>query len=187
MEKRVLCILSSPRQNSNSGLLAEAVAEGAATAGAKADVVRLVERNINACHGCFACVHGDRGCVQDDGMTELYPLIRAADALVMATPVYYFNMCGQLKIFIDRCIAVDLGGGKRGLRGKKLAVTLAYEGEDPLDSGCVNAVRCFQDICRYSGMELKGQVYGTALEAGAIRSNKKLLEQARELGRTLFE
>ena len=124
--------------------------------------------------------------MQHDGMTDLYPLIAAADALVMATPIYYFNMSGQLKTFIDRCIAVDVGGGKRGLRGKKLAVTMAYEGEDPFDSGCINAIRCFQDICRYTGMELKGQAYGTALEPGAILANKKLLDEARELGRILL-
>ena len=101
MGKNILCILSSPRQNSNSGLLAEAVLEGAAEHGGKAEVIRLVERNINPCHGCFACT---------DGMTDLYPLIASADALVMATPIYYFNMSGQLKTFIDRCIAVDVGG-----------------------------------------------------------------------------
>ena len=186
MGKNILCILSSPRQNSNSGLLAEAVLEGADEHGGKAEVIRLVERNINPCHGCFACTRSDRGCVQHDGMTDLYPLIASADALVMATPIYYFNMSGQLKTFIDRCIAVDVGGGKRGLRGKKLAVTMAYEGEDPFDSGCINAIRCFQDICRYTGMELKGQAYGTALEPGAILANKKLLDEARELGRILL-
>ena len=72
------------------------------------------------------------------------------------------------------------------MRGKKLAVTMAYEGEDPFDSGCINAIRCFQDICRYTGMELKGQAYGTALEPGAILANKKLLDEARELGRILL-
>ena len=95
MGKNILCILSSPRQNSNSGLLAEAVLEGAAEHGGKAEVIRLVERNINPCHGCFACTRSDRGCVQHDGMTELYPLIASADALVMATPIYYFNMSGH--------------------------------------------------------------------------------------------
>ena len=78
MGKNILCILSSPRQNSNSGLLAEAVLEGAAEHGGKAEVIRLVERNINPCHGCFACTRSDRGCVQHDGMTDLYPLIASA-------------------------------------------------------------------------------------------------------------
>ena len=91
MGKNILCILSSPRQNSNSGLLAEAVLEGAAEHGGKAEVIRLVERNINPCHGCFACTRSDRGCVQHDGMTDLYPLIASADALVMATPIYYWG------------------------------------------------------------------------------------------------
>lgn len=83
--------------------------EGAAEHGGKAEVIRLVERNITLSR-LFCRTRSDRGCVQHDGMTDLYPLIASADALVMATPIYYFNMSGQLKTFIDRCIAVDVGG-----------------------------------------------------------------------------
>ena len=79
---------------------------------------------------------------------------------------------------------MDVGGANGYLRGKKLAVTMAYEGEDPFDSGCINAIRCFQDICRYTGMELAQWL--TALEPGAILANKKLLDEARELGRILL-
>ena len=100
------------------------------------------------------------------------------------------NLPIEIKLYGDWHKAIELvdnlGRGKRGLRGKKLAVTMAYEGEDPFDSGCINAIRCFQDICRYTGMELKGQAYGTALEPGAILANKKLLDEARELGRILL-
>lgn len=108
MGKNILCILSSPRQNSNSGLLAEAVLKVPPNT-RQGQVIRLVERNINPCHGCFACTRSDRD-AQHDGMTDrISPLIASADALVMATPIYYFNMSGQLKTFIDRCIAVDVG------------------------------------------------------------------------------
>ena len=81
-----------PAAKQQSGLLAEAVLEGAAEHGGKAEVIRLVERNINPCHGCFACTRSDRGCVQHDGMTDLYPLIASADALVML-PLFIISTC----------------------------------------------------------------------------------------------
>ncbi|MFQ9491457.1 MAG: flavodoxin family protein [Bilophila wadsworthia] len=182
MGKNILCILSSPRQNSNSGCWPKAVR-------------RCRTRRQGRSHPACGAEHQSlsrlfrlhpfrqgRAARRYDGSVSFDRFRRCAGNGY----IYYFNMSGQLKTFIDRCIAVDVGGGKRGLRGKKLAVTMAYEGEDPFDSGCINAIRCFQDICRYTGMELKGQAYGTALEPGAILANKKLLDEARELGRILL-
>lgn len=156
MGESVLCILSNLRQNSDSGLLAEAVLKGATEHGGKVEIVRLAERNINPCHSCLVCTRFDRGCAQHDGMTDLYPLIASADALIMAAPIYYFNMSDQLKAFIDRRITADVGGGKRSLRGRKPVVTMAYEGEDPFDPDCISAIHCSQDICRCMSMGLKG-------------------------------
>jgi hypothetical protein len=56
---------------------------------------------------------------------------------------------------------------------------------DPFSSGCVNALRAFQDACRYTESEIAGMVYGSAMEAGEIRANEKLLVEAFDLGKTL--
>lgn len=183
--KHILAVLSSPRKNGNSSLLAEHMLQGAAEAGAETEVVRLSGLEVKPCRGCYSCAKNPRvGCVQRDDMTELYPKIAAAQTLILASPIYFFNMSGPLKTFLDRCMASQYSGG--GLKGKGLALAFAFGGEDPYLSGCVNAIRCFQDTCRYTGMVYKGQIYGHADDPGELTGDAALLEQARALGRSLL-
>jgi multimeric flavodoxin WrbA len=93
-------------------------------------------------------------------------------------------MSAQLKLWMDRCFALP-AYGQDPFAGKRIALALAYGGEDPFDSGCVNALRTFQDAYRYAGAEIVGMVYGSAMEAGDIKANRALMKEARELGRTL--
>jgi multimeric flavodoxin WrbA len=185
MSKKAVLILSSPRKGSNSSALALALAEGLKEGGVRVETVDLSGLNIGPCLSCGACRRNGGKCAQMDGMQTVYPQLAAADILVLASPVYWFNMSGQLKIFLDRCYAVALSE-EASLAGKTLAAALAYGDEDPLAAGAVNAVRCLQDICRYTGARWGGCVYGSGLERNALAGNLALLDKARELGRQLL-
>ncbi len=100
--KKVLIISSSPRKGGNSDVLCNEFAKGAVEAGNSVEQVFLKDKNINYCIGCGACVSNKGVCVQKDDMVELREKMLEADAIVMATPVYFYSMCGQLKTFIDR-------------------------------------------------------------------------------------
>jgi multimeric flavodoxin WrbA len=93
-------------------------------------------------------------------------------------------MSAQTKIFMDRCFALPAYQADPFL-GKKIAIAMAYGGEDPFDSGCVNALRTFQDSFGYIEAKLVGMVYGSAMEAGQIRSNEKVMQEAFNLGKKL--
>jgi len=121
--------------------------------------------------------------VQDD-MQKIYPELRAADAIVYASPIYWFNVSAQLKLAMDRCYALG-GEGGYVLAGKRIGLAFSYGGEDPFDSGCTNAIRAFQDAFGFIGAPIVGMVYGSAGGAGEIRSNKKVMGEAKELGRKL--
>jgi multimeric flavodoxin WrbA len=117
-------------------------------------------------------------------MQVLYPKLKKADALVIASPVYWFNLSAQTKTFIDRWFAV--GVEERNIfRGKPLALLLSYGDTDPFGSGGVNALRSFQDMCRYLGAEVAGMLYGTAMEPGEIEKNKGLMKEAYAFGKLL--
>ena len=102
-KKNVVIISSSPRKGGNSDRLCEEFAKGAKDVGHDVEVIRVAEKNIGFCTGCFSCVKSGK-CVLNDDMDEIIEKLLKADVLVLASPVYFFNMNAQLKVFIDRLI-----------------------------------------------------------------------------------
>jgi multimeric flavodoxin WrbA len=185
MSKKIIIVKGSPRKAGNSAILAEQVAEGARAAGAEVESIYLHGLDIRPCDACEACQGAaDLDCIIDDDMQTLYPKIRQADAIVYASPIYWFTISAQLKLFIDRCYS--LGGEDyaqdHALAGKRIGVVLTYGGDDPFDSGAINAIRTFQDMFNYIPAEIVGIVYGYADAPGEIRRDEQVMEKARQLG-----
>src|SRR5574344_249561 len=101
MNQSILIITSSLRRNSNSSLLANSLASGASEAGNKVEIISLIDKQINFCHGCLACQKTHRFVIKDD-MLSINEKIKKADILVFATPIYYYEMSGLLKTVLDR-------------------------------------------------------------------------------------
>lgn len=186
---KVLFITSSWRKNSNSSCLAAHAAEGAEKNGHDVTTVNIARLNIGPCRACMVCQKNKSGrCVQQDDMDQFYPLLEEADVLIFASPVYWFNLCGQIKQFIDRCYAVagkEMPDGGTCLGRKKIGLVLAHEGDDPFDSGGINAIRSIQDTCSYAGATFAGALYGCANAEGEAARNAALLEKARAYGAAL--
>ncbi len=186
-QKKIVVVMGSPRKNGNSVTLAERAIAGAEEAGAKVDayfIQSLDARPCSACDGCQAEM--DDPCVIDDDLSEVLEKARVADALIIASPIYWFNLSAQTKLFIDRWYSFGGGGdGKYALAGKELGLIMTYADPDPLASGAMNALRSLQDAFRFVGGTIKGVVHGVAYEAGEIKSNGALLEKSYSLGKTL--
>ena len=183
--KRVLIVAASPRKNGNSTILALKAAEGVNSNGGEADVAPIGNLKIAPCNACDICRDKpEEGCVIKDDMQPLYQRIKDAEGIIFASPVYWFNLSAQMKLFIDRTYAVK-DGGDYALSGKDVGVILTYEDEDIFASGGINALRSFQDICAYVRADLVGTVYGSADKAGAVQANGKLLQKAYDLGRKI--
>jgi multimeric flavodoxin WrbA len=186
-QKRVVALLGSPRKKGNSTVLAKQIINGAKSAGAKVETVYLNGLNIRPCQGCYACKKkNSSGCAVDDDMQPLYPKLLESDAWIIASPVYWFNMSAQTKIFMDRCFALwNDDPDINPLYKKRIAIAMSYGDSDPFSSGCVNALRSFQDAFRYAGARIVGMVYGSAEKPGEIASNEELMDEAEELGKRL--
>jgi multimeric flavodoxin WrbA len=183
--KKILVLLGSPRRKGNSAILAGKIAEGAKSKGANVKTVFLHGLKISPCTACYACQKPkSKGCSIDDDMQPLYRAMLEADAWVIASPVYWFTLSSQTKLWMDRCLAFP-AYGKEPFEGKRIAIAMTYGGEDPFDSGCVNALRTFQDAYSYVGANIVGMVYGSAMEPGDIKSNRALMREAKELGSKL--
>jgi len=185
-QKNVMIVIGSPRKRGNSSILAQQVASGAEDAGAKVELFFLHGMNIKPCSACEGCrKKRATGCVIRDDMQKLYPKIRAADAIVIASPIYWFTVSAQTKLFMDRWYAFGADENYKVLAEKKFGIVLSYADADPFSSGAVNALRTFQDAFNYLGAEVVGTVYGSAWKAGEIKKNKALMDSAYELGRKL--
>ncbi|OQO94618.1 NAD(P)H dehydrogenase [Saccharomonospora piscinae] len=190
---KVLALSSSPRRDGNSRLLAQAMLDGAAGHGHETELVDLADVVTAPLRDCRTCRLADGSCSIDDGFADLLlTRVLAADALVLATPLYWYGMSGQLKIFLDRifCYAkADYPGHadvKRGVMHKRLAVALTAEETYPGAALGVNAH--VQELARYLRHELVGIVRGVANSRGEVaRDPADPLRQARELGARLFD
>ncbi|MBU4556840.1 MAG: flavodoxin family protein [Actinobacteria bacterium] len=99
---RVLCVAGSPRRTGNSTAMLDACIGGIEGAGGVADRLALAEFHVHPCSGCGQCSSMGQ-CVVNDDMHDIYPRIDAADAIVIASPVYFAGVPATLKAFYDRC------------------------------------------------------------------------------------
>jgi multimeric flavodoxin WrbA len=181
MSKQILILKASPRERGNSAALADKVADGARAAGAEVESIHLHSLDIRPCDACDLCREGNGECVIDDDMQSLYPKVRTADAIVIASPVYWFTYSAQAKLFIDRWYAL-VGEKPNPLKGKQFALVLTYGDTDLYTSGGINAIRAFEDMTRYLHGELVGCVYGSGDAPGDMQKQPTVLEEAFKLG-----
>jgi len=183
MTKSILILKSSPRPQGNSSLLADSAAQSASLAGAQVEMVSLHGMDIRPCDGCDSCL--DTGaCVIGDDMQSLYPKLLSADALLLASPIYWFTYSAQLKVCIDRWYSI-FNYNKDFLKGKPVGIILSYGDDDLYSSGAINAIHSFESMLRYLQADLAGIVHGSLNDEGEALQHPGLLEKARALGKML--
>ena len=98
MSKKIVILNGSPRKNGNTAGLVKEFTKGAQEAGHTVTEFFLSGMDIHGCKGCFGG-HSSRECpcVQKDDMNQIYPAVRACDVIVLASPLYYWNMSGQIR------------------------------------------------------------------------------------------
>ena len=130
MAKNIVILNGSPRQKGNTSMLVEAFAEGARSAGYTVTEFFLSGMDIHGCKGCFGGHSGKEcPCVQHDDMDMIYPAVKDSDVVVLASPLYYWTMSGQLRTALDRLFALEEGDSNllRG-NGRASALLMAAEG-----------------------------------------------------------
>ncbi len=175
--KKVLVLSASPRRGGNSDILCDQFVRGAQDAGHAVEKVFLRDRNIGYCLGCGVC-NRTHQCVQKDDMKEILDKMVEADIIVMATPVYFYAMDGQMKTFIDRTVPRYTEITDKDFY---FIMTAADTDKQSL-ARTVEGFRGFTEDC-LDGAREKGILYGVgAWQAGEIR-NTPAMEEAYQMGR----
>ena len=178
--KKVLIISTSLRNGSNSELLAKETEKGAKEAGHEVEFVSLKNKNIAFCKGCLACQKLGKCVIKDDANT-ITEKIKKSDVIVWATPVYYYEMAGQMKTVIDR--ANSLYSSNYKFREVYLITTSTEYSKTVADrviSGVQGWIDCFEDV------KLKKTLSGGGAEGpNAAKNMPELLKKAYELGKNI--
>ncbi|HWQ46827.1 MAG TPA: flavodoxin family protein [Longilinea sp.] len=184
MSRKVVILKGSPRPKGNSAFLADTVAKAAQEAGAEVTSFYLHGMNIHPCNHCDACQKRKTICVVPDDMREIFPKLIEADAIVLASPIYWFTFTAQLKTCIDRWYSLQGEPGDK-LKGKEVGILITYGDSDPYTSGAINAFHTFESMFCYLRCKMVGMVYGTAMDIGDIEKQPALLTRAAQLGTRL--
>ena len=177
---KVLIISTSLRGNSNSEYLAHECEKGAIDAGNEVEFLTLKGKNIGYCIGCLACQRTGR-CVLRDDAAEFCEKVKNADVLVFATPIYYYEMCGQMKTLLDRLNPLYTSDYR--FRKVCMIATAAEDSDSAFEkayNGLLGWVDCFEKA------SLRGIVTGGGI--GGVNAAPKytdVMQKAYELGNQL--
>ena len=179
--KKVLILSSSPRKGGNSDILCDQFAKGALENGNQVEKIRVSEKKIAPCTGCYFCRNSGGRCALNDDMGDILQKIIDCDVLVLSTPVYFYSMCAQLKAVIDRCVARWTEIANKDLY---YIMTAAEEDEDTMD-GTLACLHGFA-MC-IDGYDEKGILYGKGVaEKGDVVNRPELMQIAYEMGLSVY-
>ena len=180
MGKKVLIISTSLRNNANSEILAHEAERGAKDAGHKVEFVTLKDKEIKFCKGCLACQKLGK-CVINDDANEITVKMKEADVIVWATPIYYYEMSGQMKTLIDRANSL-FATGKNFT--ETYVITTSADNSKGVVQTVLNGVKGW--IACFSDLELKGYVEAGGRDNSNDAQNRKdLIEQAYNMGKNI--
>lgn len=185
MNKKIIILNGSPRINGNTKALINRFTKGAKEKGHDVTCFDLQKMNI---HGCLGCCKGGKNinspCVQKDDMDKIYPEYRNADIVVLASPMYYWGISGQLKCTFDRLFAVAELDENYENPKKDCILLMSAEGDSADNFAPVKAF--YEGLTANLGWKDIGIIYaGGNMDAGAILNKEEQLQKAEELGKSI--
>lgn len=177
MSKNILILSGSPRKRGNSDILCDEFMRGALEAGHQVEKIRVAEKNIGYCRGCYACRKGS--CAIQDDMADILQKMIDADVIVLASPVYFYSIDAQLKALIDRTVA-------RWTEVKKKEFYYIMTAADAERASLDTTLACFRGYADcVEGTEEMGVIYGAGVyEKGEVKDTTAMTE-AYEMGKSV--
>lgn len=173
----ILVLNGSPRPKGNTKQMIDALKAGAESASHQVVVADVCKMKISGCLACEYChTKGNGLCVQKDDMQEIYHLLKVSEMLVLASPIYYHGISGQLKCTVDRLYSAAYPHKPKHL--KKVAMILS-SGDDHMYEGALFSYE--GDFIEYLGLENMGVFTAHGAENGAAKKLNELRKFGAEL------
>ena len=175
---KILVITGSPRKNGNSNTLAENFIKGAEEAGHRVVRFDSAFKNVHPCIACGKCgMNGE--CVFKDDFEFVRNNIVDADAVVFATPMYYFGVSAQIKAVIDRFYAIN----SQIHRPKKSVLILTYA--DTAAKSAEPIISHYETLLNYLGWSDAGKIIASGVWTEGDVNHTEYPQKAYELGKSI--
>lgn len=179
---KILGLVGSPNINGNTAKLVNTILDGAAENGADKVIYNLASLNIKGCDACRKCQESGC-CIIDDDMQKLYREIHTADAVVLGSPVYMWQMTAQTKLFVDRLTAFLKPNFSSRLDNKKLILVFSQGSSDR------DAFKPYFEytagLLYYLGFDVLDTIIAAGTDKLEVSSRPPLLEKARDFGKLI--
>lgn len=178
---KIVLIQGSPHKQGSSNLLAEQFRLGAEETGHTVCLFDAAHADIAPCLACEYChTKGGGNCCQKDDMEKLKELVLSSEMVVLATPLYFFNMSAQMKIAIDRMYSfLDKMMG----RTKQMALIAAANNPNPLIMD--GLVANYLSIANFLGAQNAGMVLAVGCGTPEMTQKSDFPRLAYEFGKSL--
>jgi len=168
---KIVVIVGSVRKNGNTEILAKAFVDGAKKNN-NVEIISVADYKVNPCIGCNACFSREgNACFQDDDMPKIYDILREADIIIIASPVYFYGISAQLKAIVDR-LHTPL---RNSFNVKKIGLLLVAGATLPTVFDSIELQ--YQLILDYFNLQDVGRVHAIGvIDRGDIKGNQALAE-----------
>lgn len=183
---KAICIVGSPRPGGSTALVVDRIIGGMREAGVEARRFVLGELAINYCQGCRDC-ETTGTCVQRDDMDTLLQGILEADIVVLASPSYWGDVTGQMKVFIDRSLPLcNAATGQTPVPPGKIGVAVAVRAGRSVGEN-QHIVDTFEHYFGHLGIEMRATLTAEGINSPSdLEHDPDILEEAASLGRNIL-
>lgn len=181
--KKVIGFVGSPRKKGNTSTIVNEVLKGAKEKGAKVKIYYLNTMNIKGCQSCMYCRKNPTCCINDD-MHLIYEDMKDAEAIVIGSPIYIYQVSGQTKIMMDRFYPLTDEKHKPRFGTKKLV--MVYTQAAPFSFIFRKYIKYMRKVFTAMGLKhYKDIIVTKCFEPDVALKNKKILQKAYKIGQTL--
>jgi len=182
---KVVGFTASPREDSNSEILVKEALKGANDAGAETKIFNLAKMDITPCKACQHCKSNEGQCITDDDMQIIYKEIKEADAFILGSPVYMWQMSAQAKLFTDRLYAFFRTGFEEKYGKKDMALIFSQGNPENMFKEYFDYTRNMFNFLGYTVVDLLSSKGNPV--PGEVKNKENGMKKARELGRKLVK
>lgn len=183
MQKNILIFMASPRSRGNTNALCNRFAEGAREAGHNVTQINFSNIKLSPCLGCDYCGSHNGKCCQPDDMNAILDIFNSCDVIVLASPLYYYTINAQLKIFIDRLYAAGLHNNFKYDKKESVLIMTCGESSDDIFDQPVGYYHLL--LSKMFPWKNRGEILASGFSKNPSIADRSELYDAYELGRTI--